>query len=367
MSQLIARLDRELEITSDPVKRAEILARKGSYLARIGRFSDTRAIIADLRQKFGDGRSGHVTAWIMLTEGMLHLFENISPVALDRITRAQALGLAMKDASVIAIASAWKAHLEFETSNFTAMVKSLELAMTYSSEYDHGSQARLAMVLSDSFLICGDRQSAQEWFLRSRDHALKDGDQASVEALLYNRAAFGLARLRAEHCVTNIDANQLSLARLEIASAKNLQTLIGVGALTNLVYLCEARLLILGGEFSQAIDALNGVRNAQPFASYNFSQSLIDLDVAFCLAQLDRLDEALEIYKSIEWPTFEGLDVDEQLVAAWTRYQLCVIDEAFGVPCEAKTQLERSSLKYEEMTLQLLRCLQPFQSVGKTV
>lgn len=367
MSQLIARLDRELEITSDAVKRAEILAKKGSYLARVGRFSDARTIIADLRQKFGDGRSGHATAWIMLTEGLLHLFENISPVALDRITRAQALGLAMKDTSVIAISSAWKAHLEFETSNFKSMVKSLELAMTHSSDYDHDSRARLAMVLSDSFLICGDRRSAQEWFLRSRDHALKDGDQASVEALLYNRAAFGLARLRAERCLTSIDDNQLSLARLEIASAKNLQTLTGVGALTNLIYLCEARLLILGSDFSEAMDALNGIRNAQPFASYNFSQSLIDLDLAFCLAKLNRLDESLEIYKSIEWSSFEGLDVDEQLVAAWTRHQLCVTDEAFGAASEAKTQLDRSSLKYEKMRLELLSCLQSFQSVGKVV
>ncbi len=367
MSQLLARLDRELEVTSDTVMRAEILAKKGSYFARVGRFSDTRAIIGELRQEFGDGHSGHATAWIMLTEGLLHLFENLSPIALDRITRAQVLALAMKDASVIAIASAWKAHLEFETSNFGSMIKSLELAIAHSSDRDHDAWARLAMVISDSFLICGDRQCAQEWFLRSRDHALSDGDQASIEALLYNRAAFSLARLRAERCLAQIDDDQISLTRLEIASARNLQTLTGVGALTNFIYLCDARLLILEGNYSKAIDALNGIRNTGPFASYNFSQSFVDLELAFCLLKLDHLVESLSIYKSIDWRSIECLDVDEQLVAGWMRYQMCVIDEAFGAIDDARTRLDRMSFKYEEMRLQLLANLQPFQNVGEVV
>ncbi|MDP1649094.1 MAG: hypothetical protein Q8M01_12970 [Rubrivivax sp.] len=367
MSQLLARLDRELQVTSDLVKRAEILAKKGSYFARVGRFSDTRAIIGELRQEFGDGRSGHATAWIMLTEGLLHLFENLSPIALDRITRSQVLGLAMQDASVVAIASAWKAHLEFETSNFSAMVRSLELAIANSSDRDHDARARLAMVISDSFLICGDRRCAQEWFLQSRDHALKDGDQATIEALLYNRAAFSLARLRAERCVAQINDEQLSLTRLEIASARNLQTLTGIGALTNFIYLCDARLLILEGRYSQAIEALNGIRNASPFATYNFSQSFVDLELAFCLLKLDRLEESLSVHKSIDWRSIDGLDVDEQLVAGWMQHQMCSTDEAFGAVGDARTRLDTLSLKYEEMRLQLLANLQPFQSVRKVV
>ena len=363
MSQLLARLDHELKVASSNIERAEILARKGSYLARVGKFSETREIIAKLRGHFGDGRSGHVTAWIMLTEGLLHLFENLSPLALDRIARAQILGLAMKDASVIAIASAWKAHIEFETSDFESMIKSLKVGISHATDDDHDANARLAMVLSDSFLICGETRSAQSWFMRSREHALKDGDQASIEALLYNRAAFSLARIRAERCFSDIEADRLSLLRMEIASAKNLQTLTGIAALTNFVHLCEARLLILEGKYSLAMDALANIRNAQPFADYNFNQSFVDLEVSFCFQRLGRHTDARSTYSSIDWSTFERLDVDEQLVAAWMRRLMCAEDSSMGMESDAKELFGRLSTKYEHMRSLLIESLRSFASV----
>lgn len=363
MSHLLARLDQELQTASSDIERAEILARKGLYLARIGRFSATREIITELRQKFDDGRSGRVTAWIMLTEGLLHLFENLSPLALDRIARSQVLGLAMKDDSVIAIASAWKAHIEFETSDFESMAKSLQIAIAHTTESDHDANARLAMVLSESFLLCGEIQYAQAWFMRSREHALRDGDQASIEALLYNRAAFSLARLRAENCFAEMDIDRLSLLRTEIVSAKNLQDLIGIAALTNFIHLCEARLLILEKKYSQAIDALTDVRNARPFADYNFNQSLVDLELSFCMQRLGRVDEAKLIYASIDWSSFERLDVDDQLIAAWMRHWMCGVDPSFGVENDSKQLLDLLSIKYEAQRRQLSNILESFRRV----
>jgi tetratricopeptide (TPR) repeat protein len=364
MSQLLARLDQELKTASTNIQRAEILARKGSYLARVGRFSETREIIAKLRSHFGDGRSGHVTAWIMLTEGLLHLFENLSPLALDRVARAQLLGLAMKDASVIAIASAWKAHIEFEQSDFESMINSVKVAIAHVTDDDHDANARLAMVISDSFLLCGETQVAQSWFMRSREHALKDGDQASIEALLYNRAAFSLARIRVERCFSDIDSDRLSLLRMEIASAKNLQTLTGIAALTNFIHLCEARLLILEEKYSLAIDALTNIRNAQPFADYNFNQSFVNLEVSFCLQRLGRHAEARSVFESIDWTAFERLDVDEQLVAAWMRRLICAEDSSMGAESVAKELFDHLSKKYEQMRSLLSASLQPFAGIN---
>ncbi|MDZ7589128.1 MAG: hypothetical protein U5L05_00255 [Rubrivivax sp.] len=228
---------------------------------------------------------------------------------------------------------------------------------------DHDANARLAMVLSDSFLVCGQKRSAQDWFMRSREHALKDGDQASIEALLYNRAAFSLARIRVERCFSDVDADRLSLLRMEIASAKNLQTLTRIAALTNFIHLCEARLLILEERFSLAIDALTNIRNAQPFADYNFNQSFVDLEVSFCLQHLGRHTEVQPIYNSIDWSTFERLDVDEQLVAAWMRRLMCAKDSSIGRESDAKELFEHLSAKYEQMRLQLIEGLRPFASV----
>lgn len=360
MSQLLARLDQKLKIASTAAERAEILARKASYLARIGQFSNARSIVAELREHFGDGHSGHITAWIMLAEGLLHLFENLSPLALDRISRSQLLGLAMKDAPVVAIASAWKAHIEFETSNFESMIKSLQIAISHATDSDHDANARLSMVISDSFLICGESQSAQAWFMRCREHALKDGDQASIEALLYNRAAFGLARLRVERCLSEIDSRRLSLLRMEIASAKNMQNLAEIAALTNFIHLCEARLLILEDKYSLAIDALASIRNAKPFADYNFNQSFVDLETSFCLQRLNRHEESRLIYNSIDWSSFERLDIDEQLIAAWMRHSMCIVDSSIDSVDDAKMAMDALLTEYEATRLSLLSGLRVF-------
>jgi len=300
----------------------------------------------------------------MLAEGLLLLFEDLSPLALDRISRSQFLGLTMKDPSVVAISSAWKAHIEFETSEFEAMVKSLEIAISHSGDDDHDAHARLSMVISDSFLLCGDNRSAQKWFLRSRDHALSDGDQASIEALQYNRAAFRLARLRAARCIWGIESDQLSFLRVEIASAKNLQLLTRVAALTNFIHLCEARLLILEERYDQAIEALDNIRSARPFADYNFDQSFVDLEIAFCLECLGRRKEARLKFDLIKQDSFERLDADERLVAAWMRYQLCASDEIFGDIVEAKAKLDILSGEYQNMTLDLLEMLKQFRFDG---
>lgn len=362
MSQLLERLDRELRLATDEVKRVEILAKKSCYLSRVGMFAESREIVQCLRREFGDWHSGQITAWIMLAEGLLHLYEQLSPLALDRIMRSQALGLATKDRTVVALASAWKAHIEFETSNFGAMIKSLQIALANARDGDHDVNARTAMVICDSFLICGDGKTAQDWFHRSRDHALKDGDDSSIEALLYNRAAFSMARLRAANCLGIVDQEQLSLIRLGIASDKNLQVLIKVGAFTNFIHLCDARLMILEEKFEQAIEALEAIRSRGPFADYNFCQSFVDLEISFCLLRLNRVVDARERFEKIQWSSFDVLDIDERLVAAWMRHMMCLESETFGDTDATRIVVEKLGAQYEEMRLNLLNSLTPFKN-----
>ena len=192
MSQLLLRLRAELQATDDAERQAELLARIAGQLARLGQFDQARQAIAELRAIYGDGRSGRATVWIMLAEGLVHFYSECHALALDRMTRAQVLAVAMKLSDVVAIVSAWKAQIEFETPKYDAMIQSLNIGLTHVSDDDLDAQTRLAIVLSNSFMICGDVDEAQRWFIRGRNYALRNGDQASIEALLYNRAALGI-------------------------------------------------------------------------------------------------------------------------------------------------------------------------------
>ena len=320
MSQLLRKIDLDLRAANEPFERGKLLARKSAYLARIGDFPESKALVEDLRREFANTKSSNVTVWIMLTEGLIHYYEKLSTEAHDRIIRAQLLSTAIGDTELAAITSAWRSHLEFERSDYRAMVKSIELTFGFASTENLAARTRVSMVLSDCYFLCGDRVNGQKWFLRGRDTALKEGDQASIEALLYNKAAFSLAYQRAQSCFAPASADQLSLLRLELASARNLQDMAHINALSHIVHLCEARLLLLEGKYDEGAAKLQAIRDATPYGEYNFHQSMIDLEIAYCAY---RLDPTAKRPPAPSWE-FDALDVDEQLLAAWMMSEIYV-------------------------------------------
>jgi hypothetical protein len=322
MSKLLATLDAEIARCVDEASRGELTARKAGYLARLGSFDDAQALISQLRTQFGGGQSPRVSIWIMLAEGLLHTFREMSDEGADRIMRANVLASASRDRRLIASTSAWRAHTQSERSEFRGMVRSLDDAFTNSNSDDHEVLARLYMTLANARMSVGDRVVANEFFMYSRHHALECGDQATIDALMYNKAAFALAWLRARTCLDERDPELLRQLRLELASAKTYQQMVGVSALNNFVFLWEARLFLLADEFEAAIAALGAVRSMQPFARYNFHESLVDLEIGYCLVRQGRLALAATQVRSAMEADLSGLHDDDKLVAAWTRLKI---------------------------------------------
>jgi hypothetical protein len=353
MSQLLLRIDLALKTERDSVRRAELFARRAGYLARIGKFEESKQIIVKLRETFGDGRSGRATVWIMIAEALISLFERLSPDSLDRISRAQLLARAMEDKELFSIASAWKAHYEFETSDFSAMLASVRLARDNAEEQNLDALTRLSMVLCNAFLICGDKANAVRWFGVCRNHATIAGDQASTEALLYNRAAFSVARLRTLGCLEREIGSDLAFARRDVSNALNFQALTQVAALTNFVHLSDARLLILERKHDEAIEKLNAVRTMGPFACYNFSESLVELEVAYCHFMEDRHEMAHASLRDLVMDDFSHLDVDERLVAARMLLDMSKQSVGIGSPDSYQQVFAQLSREYEIMTLEL--------------
>ena len=338
MNELLQRLRQELASTSDPAFRAQVAARIAGVHARLGHFDEARVAINAIKEQFGRGESGRVTVWKMLAEGLVFHYENLSPAALERIGGALVLGRAMQYSTVIALAAAWKAHIEFERSDFAKMAESLNVALEHVGPTDHDANTRISMVMANAFMTCGDRSQMQTWFMRGREFALKNVDRASVEALQYNKAAFATAWARVSSCIASVDANELALLRGEVNSARNLQDITKITALSEHIRLVHARLLILESKYDLAIDALNEVRNTEPFASHNFHQSYIDLELQFCAARLGGVDFSMGQQCAKLLQQFSALDIDERIVALW---MLAEIAEKAGL------QDEQTRLRFE--------------------
>jgi tetratricopeptide (TPR) repeat protein len=204
------------------------------------------------------------------------------------------------------------------------------------------------MVLANAFMIAGDRANSQVWFTKAREHAVKSGDQASLEALLYNRTAFGIASIRADFCVHGVLRVDLVIARKEVESTTNLQILTRVNALVNHIYLWSARLSILECRYITAIDDLEIARRGAPFADYNFSQQMIDLELAYCLSKLGRLGEALAVFEAIDLGSIDRLDLDERLVAASMQNELESMDQRFVRDPHTTSKFEKLKSKYSD-------------------
>jgi hypothetical protein len=297
---------------------------------------------------------------LMLAEALTMYYERLASGASDRVARALLLGQAMKDQEIISLASAWKAFLDFEDSKFESAFRSVKTSLDHAEESNHAAWTRNCIVLALGFSLCGDSPSSQYWFLKGRHHALEEGDQVSLDALLHNKAVFGVAWLRLQGCKGERVSQQIARARLELSSTRNLQVLAGVSAHGSYVDLADARLLMLEQNFLKALDALNGVAVSGPFPSGHFNNSLLALERAFCFANLGQIDQALEAMVVYDEAEVLSLDVDDRLVSAWIRCELSNLDSRFGNVDDCRSRLVAVAEEQDQLVSRLRLLLRSF-------
>ncbi|MBL8323421.1 MAG: hypothetical protein JNJ89_00530 [Rubrivivax sp.] len=357
MSKLLSTLNTGIASATDDLHRAELQAKKAGYLARVGRFEEAQQIIAQLRSAYGDGRSPSVSVWTMLAEGLLHTYRDMADEGADRIMRANVLAGAMRDRPLIAATATWRAHLQSERSEFKGMARSVDDAFANCTPEDHELLARLYMTIGNARMSVGSRTAANELYMFARHHALECGDQATIDALIYNKAAFALAWMRARSCYGELDQDLIRQIRVEIASAKTYQQLAEVGALANFVFLWEARLYLLSGEYDRAIPALESIQYMEPFARYNYHASLVRLEVAYCQIRTTQGIVDREAVRAAVDTDFSGLHDDDKLVATWLKREVVAAMPDLGDLSAASRRLEAAQAEFDASCLTLRNIL----------
>ena len=124
--------------------------------------------------------------------------------------------------------------------------------------------------------------------------------------------------------------------------------------------MCEARLCILEGSYSEAIERLQAVRIQGPFANYNFDQDLIDLEIAYCHLKMGERDQAVAHFSRSRSGDLANLDIDDRLVAQWLRYELSTSHSEFGNSNEELVDLNRLRLEFNSERRVLSEAIQEF-------
>lgn len=356
MKPLLTRIDEELAVCADPYRRAELLGERGCYLARLGRYQACEQTIEVLRSEFRINSNPTLLAWAMIVEGLRNYFASLSVAAIDRVWRSHESGRALGMEVLRDFSTSWLAHLEFERSNFAETARLIRRLDLLGSKGIDLVRVRAALVLGDVTLFSGDRASSQYWYSVAHRSAVAIGDQAALGALMYNRAAFSVAQMRANLASRSAppDAELITFAAMELASARAFERGIGVDVLGHLVDLCEGRIQVLRGDFGAALAKF---RMAQPIierVELRSNRSHISGEIMYCEFRLGRHEQAIGQAVQLLNQDHAVLDVDDRVVLARQLVEVfSAIDERNLV--EIANQFLRDSIEEYEVAISIIR------------
>jgi hypothetical protein len=291
-SPLVTRLLAKLAELSEPDARGVCLAELGCYWARVGEFEEAERIRLELRQQFGDGRCARVSILVMVLEALLLYFRELSPNARDRMVRANLLSNAFKDRRLMALTSAWLAHIDFNLSRFDDMRKQLDACFDAIDADDGTAECRASLVLGDAFLFCGQSGMSQLWYERARVSANRLGDQAAIGAITYNRAALKVFMARLDAAQGTATPGQVAAARAEVKSANNYQVVARLSSLDHLIQFAQIGVLMLEKRNDEALVSIESLIASGSVESGTAELAQLVADEVLCLAVTNRTETA---------------------------------------------------------------------------
>lgn len=308
------RLELASSSCGDPVRRALIDAERAYHFARVGRFSDARALLTSIRGLQQAQFSPAVAIWVILSEGIIAFFEDLDPNAYDRFRRAYALSVSIGDFELQALILAWLAHIEFNVRSYPEMVSSASRCLAIYGRASTAAQARLFMVFGNANLYAGNVSKSSLYFERARSIALDDGDRATVGAIVYNRAALMLNNFRLQPYVHVGESIDLGLVSVAVDSSSAFQGITANKSLSELPVMNQARLAMIKGDYAYALAAIDRIRSSEHRHRGGAKDPLLDIEYAACLLESGKADRALGIVRSMDFSRYVELDFDDQIV-----------------------------------------------------
>lgn len=318
MAPLLTRLDEQLATCADPQRRAELVAERGCYLARVGDFKGANEAAERLRASDGGGNV-RISAWVMLLEGLILFFERDARSARDRVSRAHALSIAARQHSLAALTAAWLAHIEVGDGHHGPTADRIKLAIDLAGPEDRSTHVRVGLFMGDLHSAVGDKDSARRWYDQARRQASRIGDEAALGAIMAKRSTIQLNRLQTLALLDDgysVPATELEFAALELDSACNYQAATGMTSMDFALRVGRAQALMLGGQYAAAQGLLQTLLDSAEFRPWCRNRPRLVADHAWCRFMQGEPMLASDLPGDSELESLDPLDADDRLVCA---------------------------------------------------
>jgi hypothetical protein len=314
-SRLLAKLDTAISRTRDPVQLACLRAERAGFLGRHGKVELAHTQLKEIQRQFVGQPHVAVSGWLALAEGQIEHGSRLSHTAHDRFQRARALSAAAQMLPLQALSAAWLAHAEYVRCQRERMAQLCAEALRLAAPDHHAARWRVSLTVACGYHFAGLMDQAQPWYTAARTHAMADGDDAAISALIYNQASLRGTQARWAAAFDTHCERRAVGAVISAQSSGQFDAVTGVQSLSWLGPLLRAQLLVLEGRHAEALALFD---ECWPRSEPHFQArmaSMVLADRAWCLLQLDREAEgradAATALQSLDAPC----DTDDRALA----------------------------------------------------
>ena len=322
-SRLLARLDAALAASKDVVDKACLRAERAAFIARQGHLADAQAEIDKLHRVFDTHAVARLSAWLHFAQAMHGLYALGG--GRDALQRAHALSRAAHVPRLSALCAAWQAQFDYAAHALPAMVEHLVDALTTINVEDHAVSARAHLVLACALHYAGRLDLAQPWYTSARVHALADGDEAALSALLHNQAGIRGTESRLEVLFGGAEPSHQALLGAE--SAAHYDAGVGTASLAAWVPMLRAPLLVSEGAYAQALQLYELHFDTAMAQGLARQRACFVADMAWCRFQLGQIDDLQEQIAQVQAALLQDCDVDDR---AWAQARMAQLWRALG-------------------------------------
>lgn len=267
-------------------KRAELAA----YRGRLGHIDEAYEALAALRQKNERQPSIALSAWIHLAHGIVGYFDNYGVSNTDGVQRAYALCLASGLHEIRSICASWLAQWAYSKLDMLRLAAHVREVLKDAGAQNHSARSRANLVGAQALHLAGRSDLAQAWYSRSKAHAVADGDEATINALMHNMAWLRMLSVRQAVLTGKDDQGMGRHVLMSAESNASFGALVGDESWQELEPILRAQISSLQGNAAVALSLYKEHLDAATKMSRLHANLLADK--AWCLSQMGDGDEA---------------------------------------------------------------------------
>lgn len=293
-SRLLRRLDSAIASETLSLEADCLRAERALYLARLGHRKEAAEITTALHARYDKSPSAKISSWLNLVEGLVIYFDDMGGGAHDKVKRSYALSAAAGLKPLHALSAAWLAQLDYMRHDVSAMARHLREALEIADADDHGTHSRASLVAAQALSHAGQQDLAMMWHKKAHEHSTKEGDEATVSALIHNMAWLRMLIWRQKILRQQDDSDERRHVLMSSESTDHFDEMVGSSSLPVLHPLLRAQILSLQDRPEDALVIYaEHLNDAQKLDAARLQGNLL-ADQAWCHLQLGDTENAIK-------------------------------------------------------------------------